>query len=111
MKINGVTLKLDVADYHEMERYEKALLEAKEKMESISEIDSYSNVIKSMCHTIFDFFNKVFGDGTDREIFGDEVNLMVCIDAFESMISQVDSEKEKCAQKIAEKTKKYKTEK
>lgn len=93
MKINGVELEdLDVYDVEVAEKYDKAL----ETVENISEevdIMSLSEGIRYQCNLIFDFFNTMFGEGADRKIFGNKVNLLTCLKAFEEFVEIINEQK------------------
>lgn len=87
MKINGVELQdIDILDLEVAEKYEKALgvvNEIAEKLEGMSICES----IRTQCNAIFDVFNTMFGEGTDKRVFGDKVNLLICLKAFEELVS------------------------
>lgn len=93
MIINGIELEdIDIYDLEVAEKYEKALvkvleLASKDKSESISE------GIRFQCNLIFDFCNTIFGEGTDKKIFGNKVNLMICIKAFEEIVLKMNEQK------------------
>lgn len=103
MIINGVELQdLDVADADVLEMYENAMSSFYEKMQGISKDDKKgSQLIREECHAIFEVFNEIFGEGTDRKVFGDKTNLMVCIDALQQLKSTVEKTDRNNAQKIA----------
>lgn len=93
MIINGVELEdIDIYDLEVAEKYEKAL---KTVQESSSKDDSksLSEGIRFQCKLIFDFFNTVFGEGTNKKIFGNKVNLMTCVKAFEEVVSRMNEQK------------------
>ena len=46
--------------------------------------------IRLQCNFVFDAFNKLFGAGTDKKVFGDRVNLIVCLDAFQELANNLD---------------------
>lgn len=91
MIINGVELKdLDILDLEVAEKYEKALKSVEsisKKVQGMTIVES----IKTQCNVIFKVFNDLFGEGTDKEVFGDKVNLMTCLKAFEELVSQVNT--------------------
>ena len=95
MKINGVTLNLNVADADKYERYEKAVNSAVEKIRQITDDMSGSQMIRVQCHAVFDCFNELFGEGTDRKLFGEKTDLLKCIKAFGELVSQVNREGDK----------------
>lgn len=93
MIINGVELEdLDIYDLEVAEKYEKALAKVRE-LSTKDNSKSLSEGIKFQCNLIFDFFNTVFGEGTDKDIFGNKVNLMTCMKAFEEIVLKVNEQK------------------
>lgn len=91
MVINNVTLPdIDVADALEMERYEKANDTVSEKMKQLDTNGKRrSELIRIQCTAIFEFFDDVFGEGTAKKVFGESVNLTICINAYEGVIVAV----------------------
>ncbi|MEN8433960.1 hypothetical protein NX821_001131 [Clostridium septicum] len=67
MKINGVELEdLDIYDLEVAERYEKAL-EGLNGIEARVANKKNSESIRIMCNAVFDIFNTMFGEGTDKK--------------------------------------------
>lgn len=92
MIINGVELEdLDIYDVEVAERYDKAL-EGLKGIEA-NKSGSMAEGIKSQCTAIFDVFNTMFGEGTDKKVFGDRVNLRVCLKAFDELVMQINEQK------------------
>ena len=92
MIINGVELEdLDIYDVEVAEKYDKAL----EGLKRIEENKSGSmvDIIKSQCTAIFDVFNTMFGEGTDKKVFGNKVNLRICLKAFEELVLHINEQK------------------
>lgn len=87
MKINGVELELDLYDADVMDKYTEALKKFDEKQKNKS-IEGLSNgeIIRQECEMVFDFFNDVFGTGTDKKVFGNKTNFMVCLKAFRQVV-------------------------
>ena len=102
MKINNVELEdVDILDADVAEKYEGAL----ETIEGIAEkVEGMkpSQSIRFQCNAIFNVFNVLFGEGTDKKIFGDKVNLLTCLKALEELITVTNSKKEE-VQKLANK--------
>lgn len=94
MKINGVELEdLDIFDADVAEKYEKVLSIVEKKVENIN-YKSTSSAIREMCSLVFYSFNSLFGEGTDKRVFGERVNLMTCLKAFEELV-QYNNERKK----------------
>ncbi len=88
MKINNVEIEdLDLMDADIAEKYEKAVtdLQKKEK-ETNFEGMGLSQIIRTQCTLIFDFFNDVWGTGTDKKVFGNKTNYRVCEKAFKDVV-------------------------
>lgn len=93
MLINGVELgDIDIYDLEVAEKYDKALERIKSLEENNKNV-SMVEMIKINCNAIFDVFNLMFGAGTDKKVFGDRVNLLICMTAFEELASQMNDKK------------------
>ena len=93
MIINGVELEdLDIYDVEVAEKYEKALKTVQEVPDKVDSM-GLSEGIRYQCNLIFAFFNTMFGDGTDKLVFGNRVNLLICVKAFEELVTQVNEQK------------------
>lgn len=94
MKINGVDLEdIDILDLEVAEKWEQALKSVEgieEKVKGMTVAES----VRTQCNAVFNVFNELFGEGTDKKIFGDRVNLMMCLKAFEELIIAVNSKNE-----------------
>lgn len=86
MIINKVELEdIDFLDLEVAEKYEKAVKNVESATEGLNGA-TMAACIRTQCTAIFDVFNTIFGEGTDKKIFGDRVNLMVCLNAFEELV-------------------------
>lgn len=104
MKINNVELQdIDILDLEIAEKWELAL-ERVEGIAKSTEGMKVSESIRTQCNAIFDVFSTLFGEGIDKKIFGDRVNLLTCLKAFEELVihmSTKNSEVEKMASKYS----------
>jgi len=86
MKINGIELEdIDFLDLEVAEKYEKAIKNVDNMTEGLKGA-TFTECIRKQCNAIFDVFNEIFGEGTDKKIFGNKVNLMTCLNAFEELV-------------------------
>ena len=93
MKINGVELEdLDIYDLEVAEKYETGLKKIQEVDNNLTG-KSMSESIKVQCVAVNEFFNSMFGEETDKKIFGDKLNLMTSMKAFDEFISQMNEQK------------------
>lgn len=105
MFINNVELpNIDAADAFVMERYEAALDRVAEKMNKLdTKGKRKSEVIRIQCKAVFEFFDGVFGEGTAKKVFGESVNLIKCLDAFDAAVREVNKLENKISQRYKSK--------
>ena len=97
MKINNVELEdVDIFDVDTAEKYEEAVKKVQKESEESKQLEdiSLSAMIRKQCNAVFDCFNTIFGEGTDKKVFGQKVNLMTCLKAFEELIVNVNEQKQ-----------------
>lgn len=88
MLINNVELEdLDILEADIAEKYEKALEKVVEVAKSTEGLKT-SLAIRKQCNAVFECFNTIFGEGTDKKVFGDKVNLLICLKAFEELVAK-----------------------
>lgn len=91
MLINNVELPdIDTADADIMEHYEKTMEEFSVKIQKVdTKNQKASQVIREYCRAVFEVFNEIFGNGTDKKLFGEKCNLTVCVNAFDQLTKSV----------------------
>ncbi|MBU3107139.1 DUF6673 family protein [Clostridium gasigenes] len=93
MKINNIELEnIDIFDADTAEKYENVLdkvVNYSKKLEGLKT----SSVIRSQCEAVFEVFNELFGEGTDKKVFGEKVNLKICLSSFAELVEQINSQK------------------
>lgn len=85
MKIRNVELPdLDLMDADIAEKFEKAIAAAADDVKGLRSDTSKSRAdgIRAICKSIFKCFNILFGEGTDKKIFGETCNMRECLLAF-----------------------------
>lgn len=102
MKINGVELEdLDIFDLDVAGKYENALKNVEDMSEKVKGMTVAESII-TQCNAVFNVFNELFGEGTDKKVFGNKVNLLTCLKAFEELVIQMNEQKSEI-EKIASK--------
>lgn len=95
MIINKVEVgELDIFDADVMETIENALVKVQEEADKSVNL-KLADGIRKQCKSIFNCFNTLFGEGTDKKIFGDKVNLLICLTAFEELVDNINSKQYK----------------
>ena len=85
MKIRNVDLPdLDLMDADIAEKFEQAIAAAADETKRLQSNTSISRSdgIRAVCRSIFKCFNALFGEGTDKKIFGETCNMRECLLAF-----------------------------
>lgn len=89
MIINGVQLPdPDTADVLFMEKLEREQ-DAVTNWDENPEIKTRAQKIRAQCTAIFNFFDNMFGDGTAKKVFGEKVNLITCVDAYDEVLTEI----------------------
>lgn len=105
MIINGVELpnidKYDLETAKKVEEIEENLKSIADKVRGLKR----SKSIEIQCNAIFNVFNTLFGEGTDKKIFGDKVNLKTCFLALDQLLTEVrqDDEEDEELKRVAAK--------
>ncbi len=86
MTFRNMEFDFDIYDADAAEDYEREAkaLQAKAlqfEREGVRQGEGLSGYIRRQCEAIFAFFDNLLGEGTHRELFGDRVNLRVCLEA------------------------------
>lgn len=104
MKINNVELKdIDLLDADVAEKYENAINKLADSADPKEDEElSLSGIIRKQCKSVFNFFNDVFGEGTDIKVFGKRTNYRECESAFKEVIDYT-SEQKKEIEKLTSK--------
>ena len=107
MKINNVELEdLDFLEAETMERIEQAQEEYSEKSKKV-DFNKHSEMIRYNCELVFDLFNTIFGEGTDKKIFGSRCNLMDCTKAISDLFNYIETKKKESEKEFSRLTGKY----
>ena len=102
MIINGVELEdIDIYDLEVAEKYEKAMSRLSDIQGEVETLDGAER-IRNICKGIFEVFNVMFGEGADKKIFGNKVNLLTCLKALEEFQLQIKDQKKEI-EKLANK--------
>lgn len=91
VKILDQEFELNMFDADVAERVNNAVESAQEKMNQISEDQTkkYYEIIRESCRCVFECMNTIFGQGTDRKLFGDKTDLLQCADAMGQLVAAV----------------------
>jgi len=86
-KINGVELdELEVNDLAVAERIEQGIDMVARECSGIPDDAPRTAKIRTECNAIFDFFDILWGDGTAKNVFGGQTNLIAAATAYKDAI-------------------------
>lgn len=95
MIINNVEIgELDIFDADSSERYENTIDKVIKDAQDSKGL-KLSAAIRKQCNAVFNCFNELFGEGTDKKVFGDKVNLLTCLKAFDELKNGISNQIEK----------------
>lgn len=91
MKINGVELDFTLYDSANVEMRQR-YFEELNKMRTISQDVPKEATEKAqteyLCNRVKQMFDSVFGEGTGEKVCGTNSNLLVCMDAYDQLVSE-----------------------
>ena len=92
MKILNTELQdLDFMEAETMEKFEELQEDYNDKLNNPPEFKRNSEVIRYYCELVFDLFNGLFGDDTDKKIFGKSTNLAKCTKAVDELFQYIEA--------------------
>ena len=91
MKVLNVELNFDFADADDLERFEKEYPETEKRLQEIKwDNAKASETIRSFCKVIFEFFDKLFGEGTAEKVFKGTWKIILLIEQKEISYEHID---------------------
>lgn len=85
-KIGKVKLSYNFSDADQVEKFEKAMAACSDAQSHLPSTEPVSVQIRHICRAVFDLFNTLFGDGTDKKIFGDVCDMEAAIVAMAQLV-------------------------
>jgi len=108
MKILDFETDFNFNDADDMERLENAIEVTEKKLNGLNiEGKRTSQIIREGCQTIFDCFNIIFGEGSDKKIFGEKTNFNLCIKAFKDLVEAKEQQEKEFEAEVQSIEKKY----
>lgn len=93
VSILGVDLELDIYDVDVYERYEHEVREVDRKVNRDEPKGlSTAEKMRYQCHTVKEFFDAVFGEGTSESLFHGKDNIRDCNEAYLDVIKAAGAE-------------------
>lgn len=106
MTINGVTLAFDMLEAEDNRRVTQAVQTASAAAQGIEPTSEHES-IRTLCGIVFACFNEIFGEGTDKQIFGETANLRTALEAFDALVAEKDAQMSEFNRFAASVTSKY----
>lgn len=100
MKFRNFDLEFDIFEAATAEKYEAAVAKVQKANELKPDEETMTETIRRECGTVFAFFDSLLGAEARKELFGERVNLLECLDAFAEFIAVVDAQKAALTERI-----------
>lgn len=108
MKILDFETDFDFNDADDMERLENAIEVTEKKLNDLNiEGKRTSQIIREGCQAIFNCFNIIFGEDSDKKIFGEKTNFNLCIKAFKDLVEAKEQQEKEFEAEVQSIEKKY----
>ena len=100
MKILDKEIDFSFEDAENMDKVQSLDLKYQEKLQQ-------AKTTVEQCQIYKEFFDKLIGEGTSKEIFGDKNNILQIIDAYQDVVNEAERVVTKINEKSAKMKKKY----
>ncbi len=88
MKINGITLPLDLDNLTDAANAQAALTACQKKLDELKKAKDHLNGVEDLCTMIATCFDQIFGDGTAPKLFT-EPKLSLYVEAFATLTQTI----------------------
>lgn len=89
IKIFDTEIDFDFADADCIERIENQYSETEKELNEINWNDEKkSECVRAFCKAIFNFFDKVFGEGISEKLFKGKYNYQKCLQSFKYVLDE-----------------------
>lgn len=105
VKILGAELEAPLLSLKTAKRYEEGVKAVVDKANAAKSIESGAGAIEAQCNAVIEFIDSVFGPGSSKKVFGDETDLLTCLDAFDEMVKLYEAQVNPLIQQYASKAK------
>lgn len=93
-KHNDFEGEFDVLDADSAELLEKSMAQLREDEKDLPKTGSISDIVRSQCKWLRDFFDRIFGEGAGVKICGARDNFHICRDAYVTFLDFVEIQKQ-----------------
>lgn len=93
-RYNDFAAEFDFTDADCAEALEKAIAQLGEDEKKLPKTGSASDILKSQCKWLRDFFDRIFGDGSGVKVCGEKNNFRICKDAYVAFLEFVSAQKQ-----------------
>ena len=106
-EINGVQLDIDMGDVAFIERYEKAFERMEENEAKVPKTGTTTERAKAFVSIFYELFDDIFGKGTGDKVFGGKLNISLCLDAYDELLTACKGQVDAANKSMAKKYSKY----
>ncbi len=92
-KFNGFEVEFDVTDVDNSEKYEKTFEIMGEKEKGLPTTGKHSEILKAQFEWIAETFDRLFGEGSSKKIFGERKSVALGLEAYESFLAFIRGQK------------------
>lgn len=86
--------EFDIFDADSAELLEKSMAQLREDEKDLPKTGSISDIVRSQCKWLRDFFDRIFGEGAGTKICGLRDNFNICRDAYVTFLDFVEIQKQ-----------------
>lgn len=105
VRILDTTLEAALLSQKVAKKFDEGLKKVPEAARKATECENGPEAIEMQCRAVMDFIDEIFGTGSSRKVFGDELDLLTCLDAWEELTEMYEAQVNPIVKKYQERAK------
>lgn len=87
VKILDTKLEAALLNHKVRRKFDEGIQEVVKKANEAITLPSQADGIEMQCNAVISFIDDIFGKGSAKKVFGEETDLLTCLEAFEQLTS------------------------
>ncbi|CUP20792.1 Uncharacterised protein [[Eubacterium] contortum] len=92
VKILDTNLEAPLMSPKLIRKFEEEKHKVVDKANAAKDISDEATAIEMQCNAVIEFVDDIFGKGSARAVFGEETDLLTCLEAFEELMNMYETQ-------------------
>ncbi len=92
VKLLGKEVQAELLNPDVTKSYEDGFNRCIERISAATDAETGSQGIREQCQAVIDYVSDIFGEEAARDVFGEQTDLLTCMDALEQMLDMYEEQ-------------------